>query len=477
MKFRIMYVIAGIIIILLLMPRLATSLANNYGMTRVSRAMVETHGKGGTKWWSPESLFGKDGCPFQYIEKISNHTYLSTNNTTAAGWALFLRCELDEAAKIIIKAIEQHPANSMLHFLLGSIYQYDSKATEAALAWREGTDTWSYFKNKGELLINEQKWDMAERLYVAAIAAWPEEAFGYDGMGRVWFYGKGQPEVAITYYEKEIFLLPNNPQLDISLGELYRGEHDFERAKFWYQKALGLDTRNENAKAGLSHTWSDFGDELVRQHLWLEAETAYEQAILVQPNNASAYIGYATIQQVRDNNLSSAELWIEKALQADPKFLQSYLMMGDLHRIQKDYSGADIWYSRARNLCPDCYYPYMMLGISFFEQARYDEAKENLMNALRINSKDCWTYFHLGQVYYQQGHFGKAIENYVNAVNMCENEMVFHLALARAYRDDCRIEAGKREFLKVLGLDPTNTYAAQENEKLSEMVYVCNLDR
>jgi tetratricopeptide (TPR) repeat protein len=298
---RVLVVITCTLIIAIITPHFVLIFLDNLGMISVNNAILETQNRQGVFWWSPELLFDKDVCPFQPSEREKIFIDKWVIGSGSRGWLSFLQCDFDEAAEMFSNASSQRPSNRMLKYVLASVYQYDGHYKEAALVWRESHYK-DYFINTGEQLLMDQNWDVAERLYNTVLVVWPDDGFGYDGMGRVWLYGRNQPQIALPFFvqatkitpqpnmnrvllaqaylavgnnnaakkEANIVLVnfPNNDLAHMILGEVARAEGDNLTALFEYQIAVEINPDNEWSLLGLGYAQAEIGNRDEAERLW-----------------------------------------------------------------------------------------------------------------------------------------------------------------------------------------------------------------
>src|SRR5262249_6266008 len=127
----------------------------------------------------------------------------------------------------------------------------------------------------------------------------------------------------IAYFQQAIEIDRSYAPAYVGLANAYRvlaltgdapSEESFAKAKEAAQKAIEIDDSLGEAHAalGFSTFWYDWD--------WQTAEKEYQRALQLNPNDASAYLGYAHLNSNLANHDQAISL-IDRAIEIDPLWL------------------------------------------------------------------------------------------------------------------------------------------------------------
>jgi len=167
----------------------------------------------------------------------------------------------------------------------------------------------------------------------------------------------------------------NLPGGHICLGVVYNGTGKYEDAVQEFQKALSLDSTNDDAFRGLAF--------------------AYEKL----------------------NRPDDAERTFRKAIELRPRYWAGCAWLGGFYFRHGRYDEAARMYSEWIALSPDNYLGYSDLGAVYVEQGRYSEAIPQFQRSVDINPT-VDGYGNLATVYFYQGDFADAVREYKQAIEI-----------------------------------------------------------
>jgi Flp pilus assembly protein TadD len=164
---------------------------------------------------------------------------------------------------------------------------------------------------------------------------------------------------------------PNNVEVRITEGDIYRRRKDFHSAAQAYTQALSL------IKGQPAEAWSIYfsrGVALERDHQWPQAETDLREALRLRPDQPDVmnYLAYSWID--RGLNLGEAKGMIERAVSLRPD------------------DGAIV----------------DSLGWALYRLGDYDQSVKMLERAVELKPEDPIINEHLGDAYYRVGRQNEA---------------------------------------------------------------------
>ncbi|MGR3311301.1 MAG: tetratricopeptide repeat-containing glycosyltransferase family 2 protein [Candidatus Brocadiales bacterium] len=260
--------------------------------------------------------------------RITHHGYALNEE----GW----RDKGGRNVKLLQKQLVENPDDPFIHFHLAKTY-YQLQAFDMALA--EGKEVLRLmprdtFKTRPELeifvlmaciLSNKGNFLEAERMCLEAIKINPDYFDPYFFLGHIYFKQKDF-EKAVLYYGKyqktrKSFLasqpacqlgvglhsLTRQHEVHFTLGSIYEGQENYQKAIGEYLKALETNPRYAEAYNGLATVYfakNDINDAI----------TMLEKAISIRPDYAMAHKNLGVIY-AKQNKFNLAAETFEKAIQ------------------------------------------------------------------------------------------------------------------------------------------------------------------
>jgi len=144
------------------------------------------------------------------------------------------------------------------------------------------------------------------------------------------------------------------------------------------QKALELEPNLAEAHATLGfikmfHEWG-----------WGEAEIAYKKSIELNPGYATAYHWYATLLAIEGRN-KEAKAAMRRALEINPLSHNFLADMGQLHYFDREYEEAKEYCRQALEIYPEFSFAHQYLYYAYLKTGEYDKAIEEMISLQRVN--------------------------------------------------------------------------------------------
>jgi len=144
------------------------------------------------------------------------------------------------------------------------------------------------------------------------------------------------------------------------------------------QRALELEPNLAEAHATLGfikmfHEWS-----------WSEAETAYKKSIELSPGYATAYHWYSTLLAIEGRN-KEAKAAMRRALEINPLSHNFLADMGQLHYFGREYEEAKEYCRQALEVYPEFSFGHQYLYFAYLKTGEYDKAIEEMITLERMN--------------------------------------------------------------------------------------------
>ena len=198
--------------------------------------------------------------------------------------------------------------------------------------------------------------------------------------------------LAIKCYERVLALDPNCAAAYAGIANSYSalGLDNLPRARAAAMKAVELAPSLSEAHDALAEIKADYERDLAG------AEKEYKQALALNPSNAGAHVGYATML-VGTGRLTDAVAEAKTARELDP------------------FSAGGAIFS----------------GMILFMAGQYDKAIEEERAALELNPEHDRAHYWWGYAYEQKGMYKKAIAEYEKVPN--DSHCIFLSALGRSF--------------------------------------------
>lgn len=200
--------------------------------------------------------------------------------------------------------------------------------------------------NQVNQLLLEGKVDEAIKGYRYALSLKPDDLIIRENLALA-LITKG-------LYDEARELLGNNPDSDSGcnlLGNIYFYKRDFLKAKEYYEKAIGLDSKCGDA-------WSNLGNIFCEFKEFGKAEDCYRRAVEIGPSNPYWHTNLAKALLLQ-NKIEPAIESYKKALSINPglkdvaeTLCNIYNRLAGVKLLANDYTGAYSLYEECKKACP-----------------------------------------------------------------------------------------------------------------------------
>lgn len=199
-----------------------------------------------------------------------------------------------------------------------------------------------------------------------------------------------------------------------------------------------------------------------------EARQLFEQALALDPEYATAYVGLAdTIAMLSEGGTTFgvlkpeiaatlAEQNLEKALVREPEIAQTYAVMGVVRLLRNQYEESIEAFDKALEINPSLSIAYMWKTNSLSMLQRYDEAIEAQTRARELDPLFVSHSYNLGVLLLWQGRDAEATEVF-NTLKQDHPKSTFpYQGLADVYFSQGKFVASIRELKMAISLSPDN---------------------
>lgn len=320
--------------------------------------------------------------------------------------------QFEKAKSLLKSAIQAKPSNGRAAFLLGTVYLRQNIADSASIYFNKGlaasegarlnsiglgqmdldANNKAAAQTKFDMVMKDlKKKDTDELVYIARA-----------------YMNADKPDYksALTVLQKAAIANPNDPQIQLALGDAYYGDKNQNDAYIAYRNAFQYDNTLIRAKMQL-------GVLLKGAKAYTEAVKAYNEVIAINPNYGPVYRELAethylwanNIPKTYEENIKKALSFYEKYMTLTDHSITSRMRHADFLILAKDYKALEAEANAMKQL--DGVNPRIMryLGYSAYENGNVDVALSSLQtytssSTNKIIPRD---YLYLGQAKIKKG--------------------------------------------------------------------------
>jgi tetratricopeptide (TPR) repeat protein len=188
------------------------------------------------------------------------------------------------------------------------------------------------------------------------------------------------------------------------------------------------------------------------------AETIYRALIKEQVVQETIYSQLALIC-AQTNRLGEAKALSLTALDLNPISANSLLLLGDIFRVERNFSSAVQYYQLALIQTPNNAIAHYNLSISFNELGLLDKSLKSCHLAIALNSSLIQAKHHLAQVLMNQNNHKEAKIVLKGLLSSTSNDLIVLYTLGNLYKSEGQLEKAKHYYQQVLSLNADYTQA------------------
>jgi serine/threonine-protein kinase len=200
-------------------------------------------------------------------------------------------------------------------------------------------------------------------------------------------------------------------------GRFYLNKHTTESAKKavnYFKQAIEKDSNYALAYAGLSDAYDQLAGtaEAPPDKLYPQAHDAVTKALEIDNQLAEAHTSLAIIKQNFDWDWKGAESEYQQALALNPNDAIAHDSYGMFLANMRRFDEAFIHLKRAQELDPLSLYISKHIGTYYLFTSQYDRAIEQLRLTLELDPNFVMTYYDLGWAYAHKGMYPEAVAQF-----------------------------------------------------------------
>jgi len=398
-------------------------------------------------------------------ESVLTDRLQSDQKNTAAGAALaalyLTTGRPDGAKKLYLEVLSQTPNDVVALLGLADLAVVEKKWPEAMDYIKRASAARPNDPAPGLLLVNmyglQQDWHNAIGTATELVKKFPTNIDVIDKLGRVQIEA-GDPNGALSTYERAHMIAPNSPSILSSYVSLLRSAKKFPKARLVLRAALRRDPQNASLKGELVRVEAEIGgleaglaaarnfakndpdDSLydrVSAELYekagrgKEAIGQLEKAVEARPSDTDLAVALSRLYR-RTGVPDKAEAVLKARLKAAPKDFAAGAALAFFYVEQKQYTAALAEYSRLVEEQPSDPSVLNNLAWLYQRQGEMAKARELAERAFAISPRDANVDDTLGWILLGQGEATNALD-YISAANLStprDPNIQYHLAVA-----------------------------------------------
>ena len=370
---------------------------------------------------------GKPSAVFQHLEKAIRYEPDNGETQFAMGKLLNENRQYSNARPYLQKAIALDSLNGAAHFeyscLLRAQKDFPSAFEHADFAARHEPYNTVYLMQEVQTAYLCGKKDLALEI-IKPLYAKNQNSLEIVQWAGLLYKECGGIDSAKLILEKAIAMSSSCASCYKNLGDIYRGESNYEKAIKLYGQALAVGTFDEDAALGLGIALLYSGDQG-------RARQMFEKILQENPKSDEALYWNCCVYVMLDKKGKARELFLN--LSADRKSGWIHCIRGELFEADNKLDEAHISFTVAATLMPENPVAYAGAGRVELCKRQYEKAIENFGKALARDQRNVRYLLDLGRAYEGLGQNEAAINLYQDVSAKSPKDPDVYLLLGNAF--------------------------------------------
>jgi protein O-GlcNAc transferase len=354
-----------------------------------------------------------------------------------------------EARRLYLQVLADAPANTVAGFRLGLLELQDGRLDEALVLVRSAIaaapNEARYYSGLGEVLAAMRRWDEAAAAYREVLAREPGSADNWFLLGGV-LQNQQDYRQAIQAYQAAVRIQPAADAF-CNLGNCQKLTGNFSAAESAYRKAMELQPNHAGAMSNLATVFDARGDGT-------QAVELLRAALMLEPANATFAVNLGAVL-CRLRRFSEAEPVLRLALVNEPRNAKVAYNLGNaLHGLGKLPEAVE-QYRKAIELRPDSAKAMNNLGTVYKELGDFKAAAKAYDSAIRLRPDSIPAINNAGALLRTMGRLEAAEAILRRGLAVNADHPALYANLGNVLKDSGRLEDAIACFRKTLELDPS----------------------
>ncbi len=320
---------------------------------------------------------------------------------------------LEDASRLIERAIELKPDVAAYRFDLGSVHLHLGQFNAAIDAYREAVRLdpkhAAAHNYLGGALQSRGRLDEAVVYLQKAIALQPDYAEAHYNLANT-LKDLGKPEDAVVSYRKAVSARPDYAEAHYNLGNTLKAQGKQDEAIACYRNVLSLEP-------GFVEAHINLGFALQHQRRLDEAMACYRNALTHDPGNARAHYNLGIVLSDQGKP-EEAMACLHKALALEPDYAEAYNGIGGALLALARPDQAVVSYHKALALKPDFAEAHCNLGTALEVLGKLDAAADHHHIALSLKPDFAEAHIGLAAIFMDRGQFEEAQDALLKALDV-----------------------------------------------------------
>lgn len=415
---------------------------------------------------NPGEATGQSETVNRAVEQFKEVVRLDPNDTESALWLarLYRLQNQHEKAEEVLRGLLKNDSDNEAGLEQLTQLLLDEGKSSEAIALLEGAAAKSSSPTLLDLLGDAytQTKDLgkAEEAYRKASDLEPGEVSHERGLGQTLMAEEKYPE-ALTVYERLAELIPDDPDVYLRLGQIYRELHQMDKAEDALVKARQYSPGSLDVMYNEAMLYQAQGrfDDAIRVLSEAVTEVKAQSASMPSRKRFLSVLYQQLGQLYRDtqNYNAAVNTYEELGHLGDDEDRRARLLIMDTYRMAKDLPKAIAAGKEAVAKYPKDPEIRSNYALLLGETAQTDDAVKLLRSQLTGNASDRDTYLNIAQIFERARRYKDAEQSARSAEAIAgsprDNEMVWFL-LGAIYERQKMFDKAEVEFKKALDVDP-----------------------
>jgi len=237
---------------------------------------------------------------------------------------------------------------------------------------------------------------------------------------------------------------------EYSIGYEYLKQRKYDEAIIHFEEAIKLDPKYYAAYIALAKTYRTKRDIVT-------AESFYNQAKKIEPQDTRAYEGIATIYFVDYRNYDKAIAEFIRGLQVDSTDVDLLNGLAASYTKKKEYDKALKYYKKSLEYEPENIEAMFAIANVYMEKNESDKAISYLQELIIKKPKNIEVREKLAETLVDLKRYNEAVEQYKYLIEQKPDNYNYHLKLGLVYKLQKKYTNAEKEFKDAKRLAPNNT--------------------
>lgn len=235
------------------------------------------------------------------------------------------------------------------------------------------------YNNEAVMLQMDGKLEQAERAFIQALVADPQNATAHNNLGFL-LTRQRRFEEALKHLDQALIINPESDTAHLNKGNVHLAMGDLRPAYEHYSKSLEIN--NENPLA-----WEMYARFFMAANQPGEASRAWAQAVQLKPDDLNYRLELA-VCLITSGRYEDARPVLEELVQYDAQNVRVWTQLGIVYLMRKDYGTAAGLFTRALGLAPEDESARYHLGLTCLATGEREKAEQEFHRIVQLHPEN-----------------------------------------------------------------------------------------